>query len=816
MKNSVTDSIYNINSFSFIYSDSSEKVLNNINITIRRGEFVVICGESGCGKTTLLKNLKTEVQPSGQRMGKIYYDEQDIRSYDMQVLAGRIGYVSQEADSQLVTDMVWHELAFGLENMGFDNQSIRKRVAECASFFGIQHIFNKKTNSLSGGQKQLVNLASVMVMRPDVIILDEPTSQLDPISAAEFISVLGRINRESGTTIIMTEHRLEDVFELCSRVVVMSHGKVISDEGVNEAARISLTCEDNYAAVSAAMPAAIRVSGALGEKDQFPLSVADGRRWLTEWMDNKRTNNCNNKRCNEHSKETSVKMKHRKNDMAVQLNDIWFRYKDSKEDVLKGLNINISKGTIYAVNGGNGTGKSTLLSVIAGIDKQYRGKVKIAKGLSPAYIPQRPELLFTADTVEKELETMFISNTPLFDSKLKDTIKTCCLEHLLTRNPFDLSGGEKQRTALAKILLSDNDIILLDEPSKGMDALFKQKFGYLLKELCRSGKTILLVSHDIEFCAEFADNCGMLFDGIITAEGETKQFFLDNSYYTTQVVKITRDIVDGCVTVDDVVNRFTTTDTADKVAEDESIETEDVVIEEVSEVLTDKPKRKYTWCISLIYLIMIPLTVWAGNALFTDRKYYFISLLIVLESIIPFFISFEKSRPGIKKIVVIAVMCAICVAGRQAFYMLPGCKPVVALVIISGIALGAEAGFVVGSMTMLVSNMFFGQGPWTPWQMLAMGVVGLISGILFYRTNLDAKKHKFILSIAGVLISLIIYSGIVNMCMPLTTQVNININMIIAAYISGLPFDLLQAFTTALILFLIADPMIKRIRRVMK
>lgn len=834
------DEVFCVNSLSFKYNECDSFVLQDINLNIERGDFVIICGSSGCGKTTLLRHLKPEIMPQGKRQGDIKYCGKDIITYDPRCLASDIGFVSQEADSQLVTDMVWHELAFGLENLGYDNQIIRKRVAECASYFGIQDIFNKKVQTLSGGQKQLVNLASVMVMRPEVIILDEPASQLDPISAREFIDILGRINRESGTTIIISEHRLDEVLELSNRVIVMNKGVIVSDEGVNEAAKLAVLNNNTaYFAIKNAMPASVRVTAVLGERERFPLSVAKGRKWLKSYKSDyicnsdggyeykKGTvciNKCINKSINEN---TDDKIQ----DVVIDLNDVWYRYKNSREDILKSLSLKIRKGNIYAVVGGNATGKSTLLSIIAGIERPYRGKVWIDKKQSIAYIPQNPELLFSTDSVEKELISVFSSNDINMDM-LQNVIHKCKLSDLLRTNPFDLSGGEKQRLALAKILLYDNEIILLDEPSKGMDALFKYEFGKQLIELASNEKTIILVSHDIEFCAEYADYCGLLFDGIITSSGKAKEFFLDNSFFTTQVVMLTRGILDGCVTVEDVVSKY---NVSSSLKDNDKNDNQNKSKEECIDKQSFEAKCNYTkinetkhgnlavnLAVLIMYLAIMPLTVWAGMTLLNDQKYFFISLLLIIESIIPFFISFEKSRPSVKSVVIIAVMCVICVAGRQAFSMLPGCKPVVALVMISGIALGSRSGFIVGSMSMLVSNISFGQGPWTPWQMFAMGLVGLLSGMLFFNNRLITMNNKgdysfrfkLIISAIGFIFSLIVYSGIVNMCMPLTTQANINIDMIIMAYLYGLPFDLLQAGTTSVVLFLIAVPMIKRIKRV--
>lgn len=839
--------IFDICSVSFSYPDSTDDILNNVSFKVDKGDFVVICGALGCGKTTLLRHLKPQVRPVGSFSGKILYEGKNI--FDdanediMRRYSSEIGYVSQEADSQLVTDTVWHELAFGLESLGCDNMIIRKRVAECASFFDIQNIFNSKTHSLSGGQKQLVNLASIMVMQPKIIILDEPTSKLDPISAGKLIEMLGRINRETGTTIIISEHRLEELLGLCNRVIIMDNGRIVSNSDVDGAASYLYENESIYCG-----NAAISISGLLGEREHFPLSVCEARKWLTDYMYNNSDNSLNevNLRMTSEEKDTDIK------DTAINIKDIWFRYNKSVIDVLKGLTLSIPKGTIYAVVGGNAVGKSTLLSVISGIDKQYRGRINIDKDLSLAYIPQTPELMFSEESVEKELLKAKQLNENITDTELSDIIGVCRLNKLLYRNPFDLSGGEKQQLAIAKTLVADRDIILMDEPSKGMDSMYKVQFGTILKNLTKAGKTIMLVSHDLDFCACYADRCGMLFDGIITAEEETKKFFLDNSYYTTTVVMMTRGIIEGCVTIQDVaasvgctlkaneslskikdvnikdknINDVNLKDDIDYTHQENNIKSKIKMKENGTGNSVDKRKQHLNGRVFMLitYFIIMPLTVWAGFSLLNDRKYYFVSLVLILEAMIPVFANFERNKPGIKKVVIISVMCAVCVAGRQAFYMLPGCKPVVALVVISGVSLGAESGFIIGAMTMLISNIFFGQGPWTPWQMFAMGLAGMVAGLIFYRREKSESsriRNKSVIwsakvAIVGAAISFIIYSGIVNLCMPFTIQAGISAEIIAAAYISGLPFDILQACTTAVVLFLIADPMIRRIRRVIQ
>ena len=219
-----------IQDLSFTYPGKKEKTLHHINLQIEQGEYVLLCGVSGSGKTTLLRHFKSVMTPYGDRSGMIYLDGKNLSQMDAKEQVARVGYVMQNPDEQIVTDKVWHELAFGLENLGYDQKVMRIRVAEMASYFGIQKWFHSEVNELSGGQKQLLNLASIMAMQPGLLILDEPTSQLDPIAAADFLNTIRQINRDLGTTIIITEHRMEDVFSAADRVVVMDQGKVIAND----------------------------------------------------------------------------------------------------------------------------------------------------------------------------------------------------------------------------------------------------------------------------------------------------------------------------------------------------------------------------------------------------------------------------------------------------------------------------------------------------------------------------------------------------------------------------------------------------------
>ncbi len=525
-----------IENVSFSYPLSEEKALDNISLEISAGEFILLCGESGCGKTTLLRQIKKEFSPHGKKSGRVLIGGEDTDGLSLRSSAEKIGFVMQNPDSQIVTDKVWHELAFGLENLGLGRDEIRLRTAEMASYFGINEWFNKKTAELSGGQKQILNLAAVMIMHPDIIILDEPTSQLDPVAAENFLYTVSKINRELGTTVIITEQRLEEAFAYADRVIVMDKGGIIFD-GAPKAVGEKLNVLPKF--LSLAVPTAMRIFSAAGDKGECPVTVRDGRRWLS------------GKSC---KSECSHKEKNLSEMSAVELKDICFRYEKNGEDVLRNLNLKIPEKSFFAILGGNGVGKTTLLRIISSVASPYSGRVKIfgktakKSGVKIAALPQDVQALFTCRTVLLDLKE--IQNDEEKIKRVSELVKT---ENLLDRHPFDLSGGEQQRAALAKVLLCEPDILLLDEPTKGMDASFKADFAKIVRSLIKNGCTVIMISHDVEFCALYADCCAMLFDGEITACAQTDKFFGSNRFYTTAACRIARGIIKNAVTQEDIV-----------------------------------------------------------------------------------------------------------------------------------------------------------------------------------------------------------------------------------------------------------------------
>ena len=545
--------LFTIKDLSFWYPEQKKPALDNVSLTIRQGEFVVLCGKSGCGKSTLLRHLKTDLTPHGQRTGEILFEERPLCDVPRRDQSAKIGFVLQSPEHQIVTDKVWHELAFGLESLGCAQQTIRLRVAEMASFFGIQEWFLKSVTELSGGQKQLLNLASIMAMQPVCLVLDEPTSQLDPIAASDFLATLKKINTELGTTVILSEHRLEEAFPLADRAVVMQQGEILCADAPRAAAQ-RLKSENND--LFCAMPAPMQIYAGVENTESCPITVREGRAWL-------------DRVCPEVKQDRlEYPCRTRSTEEVITAKDVWFRYEKNGRDIVKDLNLSVRKGELYCILGGNGTGKTTTLGLLNGILRPYRGKICLnGKPISRyadrelfcdflGVLPQNPQSLFVKKTVEEDLYEMLAGKGLSKHEKMRRVVeiaqKTEILE-LLFMHPYDLSGGEQQRAALAKVLLTNPRILLMDEPTKGMDGFFKIKLAGVLQKLRQDGTTILMVSHDIEFCAEYADVCALFFNGGIVSADEPRRFFSGNSFYTTAANRMARHKFPGAVCREDVI-----------------------------------------------------------------------------------------------------------------------------------------------------------------------------------------------------------------------------------------------------------------------
>lgn len=525
-----------VSGLSFRYPGAGRDAVRDVTFSMEKGEFAVLCGASGCGKSTLLRMIKRELSPLGERTGEIRYREQPLESLSDRESASAIGFVMQKPEQQIVTDKVWHELAFGAENTGIPAEKAARRIAETASWFGIGQWYERDTAELSGGQKQLLNLASVLVMQPELVILDEPTAQLDPIAASEFITAVRRLNQELGITILMAEHRLEEAVPGCDRLMVMECGELIANGKPGEVIgslrdRPELLC---------GMPAASRLHAMIGAEGECPLTVRQGRELAERYLSGR-----------------AISLPERQytvpEENALEFSDVFFRYSRYSPDVLKGLSFSVGKGELFCILGGNGSGKTTALSAAAALVKPYSGIVRVfGKKLKEyrnqslyreclALLPQDVQTVFLKSTVREELKDAGITPEELpYD-----------LTHLLDMHPYDLSGGEQQLAALAKVLAQKPKLLLLDEPTKGLDAAAKQGIIKVLRSLRDSGVTVVTVTHDVEFAAGCADRCAMFFNGRVVSVGTPAEFFPENSFYTTAAVRMTRGLCTAAVTVED-------------------------------------------------------------------------------------------------------------------------------------------------------------------------------------------------------------------------------------------------------------------------
>ncbi len=474
-----------IENLNFAYGE--ERVLNDVSLSVSSGEILLVAGESGSGKSTLLKLIKKEIAPFGKQSGSIDFFGKEI------------GFVFQNAESSIVTDKVYSELAFSLENKGTDSKEITLKISETASFFNLEDVFEKDVSELSGGEKKILSLACAMVDEPELLILDEPISCLDPIAAEKFISLVKKVNEQLGTTIIMVEHNFENVFAIADSVVVLEKGKLSPKMDKLFAVEY---LKNNM--LFDALPVSARLFG-------NAFTVKDGKRFLESKIKNVETD--------------SVQYVQRKIDISLKAKNVWYSYNKKENDVLKGVNYKAEKGKINSILGGNGSGKSTLLKVLSGVYNPYCGKVKCTG--NAALMPQNVKDLFCEETVDEEL-----------NGENKETvINRFSLAEKRNSHPYDLSGGEMEKLAFAKVLMENPDVVLLDEPTQGLD-------------IARDGKTVILVSHDIEFIAKISDNISFLFGGKIVSSGDKYSFLSSMSYYTSDEYRISRNVFKNAVDFD--------------------------------------------------------------------------------------------------------------------------------------------------------------------------------------------------------------------------------------------------------------------------
>ena len=604
---------FNDFSFSYLNSDGTEsqrKSLDSIDLEINYGDFVLLCGPSGCGKTTLLTNLKKELMPAGRRSGEIRFNGVRIQDLDDISSACDIGYLFQNPDSQIVTDTVIQEIAFPLENIGLPTEEIRNRISEIVAFFGINDIIHKNVNELSGGQKQLVNLCSLLVLRPEVLLLDEPMSQLDPIASYEFLSIVRRLNEEFSITVIMSEHKADSIFPFIDKAVFLKDGRIEFVDNAHNICKEVIDDEifENYLPVVTKIYNSLSVKYPSLIKLNTPLSIREGRRCLNEIhddlikisegsenFDNLGFSNLHHTSKKYQSMEKSGildKISLNKNRNAlIQMKGIYFAYEKEKL-ILKNVDFDLNRGEFVSLIGGNGVGKSTFLQLLVGILKPIKGKVKYRKGIKLAYVHQNPMIHFSKDNVREEfLESILesnlfnksnvdfkkedyesllkLNNEEFIDSELLNGLKFDSIEFkfkeiieffdicdLIDKHPYDCSGGEQQKIVIVKALLQNADVLVLDEPTKGLDPISSKALADILNSLIDNGLTIIMTSHDLDFVANNCKRCLMLFDKDIQIDDDPKVIFAENNFYTTFTNRMVKEYIPEVVTFDDVKSKW--------------------------------------------------------------------------------------------------------------------------------------------------------------------------------------------------------------------------------------------------------------------
>ncbi len=605
----------------------------------------------------------------------------------------------------------------------------------------------------------------------------------------------------------------------------MEDGRIIAE---GTAPEVGKALRESRSGMFIAMPAPMRVWAGVPSGLDCPATVREGRKWLETYTETHALSPI------PESRSASLPA----SAPAIELREVWFRYERGLPDVVKGLSLTVMRGEVFAVVGGNGAGKTTALSLISGMLKPYRGSVKAGGwdvlkipdaerfGGLFGVLPQNPKALFAEKTLEEDLRGVLRGRGRSADEerrRFRRVIGLCELAPLLQSHPYDLSGGEQQRAALAEILLLNPEILLLDEPTKGLDAHFKQKLGRLLRELREDGVTVFIVSHDIEFCAAFADRCAMFFDGAVVSTGAPRDFFSGKSFYTTAANRMARALLPSAILAEDIIKACSGVEASPpeqqgpprqnparsgRAGPPDAGSGRPPEGADGGECMNPAPAG-ITAIALIAFLLAVPLTVILGAALFGARRYYFTSLLVVLEAMVPFALIFEKRRPAARELVLIAALSAIAVMGRAAFFMLPQFKPALAIIIVTGIAFGGETGFLVGALSAFVSNFFLGQGPWTPWQMFAFGITGFLAGAVFKK----GRPNRAALCAFGA-VSALLCGAVLNAASVLMVQPHPTPPMLAAAYALGLPFDLVHGAATALFLFFIARPMMEKLERV--
>ena len=518
----------------FCYAGSTAPVLDGCDWRVPAGAFALLVGGTGSGKSTLLSLLKPEISPAGERSGRVCVLGESLDGMASERSAAQIGYVFQNPENQIVCETVWHEMAFGLENLGLPQDKMRRRVAETGYFFGLEDWIRRDTDTLSGGRKQLLSLAAVLALRPRLLLLDEPTSQLDPIAEKNFLHALFRANRELGCTVVVATHASRPMLDYATCAYELKAGRVREVADMTTLGRREALLGGGVSGWVSEPRAKIKVFSADGRPDG-DLTAPVGSRGVAPSVKSGKSDEF----VDEHAPATSRKLpvgsrKHRilskmHAAQATTLIEGWFRYDRAAGWVLRGMDASFAVGAIHAVVGGNGCGKSTLLAVLAKTAKLQRGRV-VRAATSCALLPQNPKALLVAESVRDEL--MEWSGTCGYgEAEVRAMLERLDLAGLEARHPYDLSGGQQQLLALGKLLLVNPELLLLDEPTKGLDLASRRTVARVLREHARAGRTVIMATHDLDFAEQVADDVSLMFDGELACTEPADRFFDDNMFF---------------------------------------------------------------------------------------------------------------------------------------------------------------------------------------------------------------------------------------------------------------------------------------------
>ena len=782
-------------------SRAARPALENVVLSVEEGAFCVLSGPTGCGKTTLLRSLKPELAPVGEKRGSITVlgcqllrDGCDV-AVDARFSAARIGYVMQDPGAQIVTDTVWHELAFGLESLGCEPNEMRRRVAEVAHFFGIEPWVHRATENLSGGQKQLVNLAGALALRPRLLLLDEPTAQLDPYARRQFAQLLGRVNRELNITVVMATHAPEEVADFVTQQVAMGPMAPLAPRAEVER-RLLVAPRARWEALCAAadgaeghaagekrasgLPAGGRgaVGRAAGEKasddpstdDKLPEGAgfaAPARGRVSSRAFSRAGHGA------PRPKLPPAGAMPRPGAWALIAREAYVRYGKNDPWVLRGVNVAVRAGGVHAFVGGNGCGKSTLLRLLAGVAKPQRGSVENALTGAQALLPQDPKALLVCDTVAEELAE-WRGRCGYTPEDERAALERAGLSDCADRHPYDLSGGQQQKLALAKVLLARPQLLLLDEPTKGLDAWAAAEVVRTLRALASAGRTVVVVTHDLDFALACADEVSLVFDGELACTEPSPRFFADNLVYRpSERARLYGALLAGEKDGGGLGDGGAKTGSHGLSVPDapqvpEPCRAPAIVLPasrerekkgasavrfspESGTARQEAPRRVALWrgvALEVLAVAGVPLALGVCTAARVQHA-ALLSFAVVLAALALFFARYERAAPRLRDVMPTVVLAACAAAGRVLFGAVPDFKPVSAIAIIAGAVFGRQSGFMTGALAALVSNFFLGQGPWTPWQMYAWGLVGYVGGVLAWAGAFSKAADKSVRASTG-------------------------------------------------------------------